>query len=230
MNIPIISKEFEGIGNFNQIVIDQTNSLICASSSIHQDSGFIEQIRSSIKSKFFAKGYHGFSDEYDRYFDPFSIYFYVSNKSKEIHAVQRVIHKTPQNLLPLEKALIKGSEKNKRYTIDEQDTVEISSFLFKSARSIDLLVFSIAHYGKLNRIKKAYALLDIDSKSLEKIYGRFGWEESMKYNTPVYFPDYGKISNGRFEPTLWKVLELPEEKISKIAENISKYQIVSLKN
>ncbi|MFA6549544.1 MAG: hypothetical protein WCT39_06430 [Candidatus Margulisiibacteriota bacterium] len=211
---------------YNYQICDDANSLICFPANILNNEELIEKTRIFIRQMYQESGYSGFENEYDRYFDDYSLYLCVKNKSDEICAVQRVIHKINNELLPIEKALINNESKNERYKITRFNSVEITSFVFKSIKAIDLLVASIAHYGVYMGVKKAYALLDEKSKKLKKIYQKIGWEESEVFKKSVFFPGYGEVNNGRIVPTIWKVMELNEKKILGIAERINKYRII----
>ncbi len=188
----------------------------------------VEWLRSFVKAKYAESGYAGFSEEYDRQFDKFSFYFYVVDDSNDLHAVQRVIHKTPENLLPMEKAVICGSREEK-FVIYDHDVVEITSFVFKRGRAIELLVAAVAEYGRINGIKKAYALVNRDSRTLRKIYLKLGWEASRAYSSAISFPDYGKMARSDLVPAVWEIMELPEDKIRLIASTIDKYRPASVK-
>ena len=201
-------------------------SFVCKSLRGDGDQSCVEGLRSYVKSMYIKSGYNGFSDDYDRRFDPDSVYFYVTDNS-DIRAVQRVIHKTPNNLLPLENATVYDAPENMRYSINEPNVAEITSFVFNGPHVVDLLFSSVAYYGKLNKIRKAFALLDVESKKLKKIYCKIGWQESEEFPSLIYFPDYGKNVNGRFAPTLWKIMELPEKTILGIAENVKKFEVLS---
>lgn len=215
-----------GLSHTSQNVIIRNKSFFCKSLVGNSDKSFIEGLRAYVRAMYLKNGYNGFSDDYDRQFDSDSAYFYVTNNSG-ICAVQRVIHKTPENLLPIENANICNGQNNERYVINELNVVEITSFVFSGYHVLDLLFSSIAHYGKLKKIKKAFALLDLESNNLSKIYCKVGWRKSEQFSSPIFFPGYGRIINGKFIPTLWKIMELPEERIISIAENVKKYEVSS---
>jgi hypothetical protein len=203
-------------------LVDRGNSLTCKMLPGAGPARIIEWLRAFVKSKYVESGYAGFSEEYDRQFDEFSVYLYVVDADNKLQAVQRVIHKTPDNLLPLEKALVCGSQ-NDRCVVDEQDVVEITSFVFRQVRAIDLLTAAAAHYGLVNNVKKAYALLNRDSKTLRRLYEKIGWEKSRAHSALVFFSGYGKMAQGYLVPAVWQVMRMPEVKIKMLAGNIGKY-------
>jgi len=181
---------------------NKSGSLICDSVYYEDDNARIERIRAFVKHHYVNTGHCGFSDDFDRYFDPFSVYFYVYDVDENIHAVQRIIHKTPNNMLPMEMASIYGSAPNEKYKVDAENVVELTSFVFSGAEAIEMLVACMAYYGKVNNVKKAYALLDKEERKMKKLYKIIGWKESARYNCPVFFGDYGKESAGKFRPII----------------------------
>jgi hypothetical protein len=214
-----------------QTVIDSKNRLInqAISGNDNKNEQVICKIREFVKSEYLKSGYLGFSDDFDRQFDNLSTYFYVMKQGNQadIVASQRVIIKSSGNLLPLEKAHICGANPAERFQIKENNVAEITSFAFRGAKALALLYSSVAYYGKKQGIKKAYALLDLEEDPLSKIYAKIGWVTSKIYAAPIFFSDYGRKINGKFTPTLWRVLELDEQTMTRIVNKYNKYNVVS---
>lgn len=210
-------------------VYDKQNNLTCYMINGDNSSEIINKLRSLVKETYQKLGYVGFSDNFDKSFDKNSFYFFVQNENNDIKAIQRLIIKKHNTKLPLEMACINSvsSNHNLHYTINELNVAEITSSIFSSAKAFKLSYICMSFLGTKMNINKAYALLDVNMLSLRKLYEKIGWVKSQEFYEPIYFPDYGKIVNGKFIPTQWEIMELTESKISNISNQINNYSIKS---
>jgi hypothetical protein len=224
-NKPVIKADDVGfdVQKKNKYSIDENNGYICYTVSIQDDLDKIEELRNFVKGIYKNNQYEGFSDFVDIYFDLNSIYFFVENSEGVLLSTQRVVFKTINSLLPCEMAII-DKEPKRRYVIEELDVAELTSFTFNDFKSTNLLITSIIHYLEKNKIRKGYALLDKNSKSIYKVYKQVGWKNSKVYNDQVYFCSYGKKLNNSFFPTLWQLLEITHADINNKKFNYSNYK------
>jgi hypothetical protein len=205
---------------------DTENRFICRQIPINEENKEItSRIKSYIKEGFEKAGYEGYSYEFDSYFDPYSNYFYVEDKTGRILATARITDKTKDNLIPFEMGL---KDDGTKYKLDEEVHVgDINSFVFSSFRALPLLYAVTGKFAHLMGMKKGFCLLDESSVRIKKIYLGAGFKYSEKYKDKIYFPTFGKTEKGIFKPTYWSIMEIDYDTILQHSRSADNYLKIS---
>lgn len=198
------------------------NGQICYQLPIDEEHGEkVRLIKDHIVASFSRQGYEGYSLEIDKYYDPFSIYFYVEDTTGGLVATLRITKKTKDNALPFEAGLKNDGTK---YALEEKIKVgDVNSFTFNSYQALPLLFATASRYAHEDGIRKGFCLLDDSAARIKKIYLSAGFDYSTKYNEKIFFPTFGKTENGVFKPTYWSIMEISHENICGHSKNADKY-------
>jgi hypothetical protein len=78
-----------------------------------------------------------------------------------------------------------------------------------------LLVAGLGSHARLEGARRAFCLYDVRNDRIRRAYTEFGWEHAPEFPDPVHFPTYGRLEDGHFEPTRWRVLEWTEETLER---------------
>lgn len=201
-------------------LLEKREKISIYSVDIYQNYPQVKKLRAFIKDIYSKRGYMGFSDLCDLYYDYYSKWFYAENDKGELLATMRLVLKDKNNLIPLEMGIVDSKTKS-RYVVDAKHKVaDINSFCFKRLHSIELLNGNIAKFCIKNNINTLYCMCDLLVPTIHKLYQRIGCLDSKTYNHPVYFPGYGRITNGEFSSTKWNIMEIPLTQLKKIAAKI----------
>ncbi len=204
------------------ILEDRKNGYVCRQVPVIPENRDVAgKIKTFVKEAFEKAGYSGYSIGYDDQFDSHSDYFYVSDANGKILATSRVTDKTGTDPIPFEKALKEGGG---RYKVEEVGHVgDINSFVFASFKALPILYAAVARFAEVKGIQKGFCLLDEAQDRIKKIYLGGGFKYSKKYSEKVYFPDFGVLVNGILKPTLWSIMEIDRETISRYSKTADAY-------
>ncbi|QDK25211.1 LBL_2463 family protein [Leptospira weilii] len=124
--------------------------------------------------------------------DLWSTWFYVREGS-EILAAMRIVEKKPNNLIPLELGIVKGSDPIQRYAVigdNIADWNSVSFLLSKKAMFAAVNVFhAAAQYCIDKNFDMVYGFYHKKVNSIVKLYTSIGAIPSKKYEKEVYFPE-----------------------------------------
>ncbi|EMO60185.1 hypothetical protein LEP1GSC133_0099 [Leptospira borgpetersenii serovar Pomona str. 200901868] len=82
---------------------------------------------------------------------------------------------------------------------------------------IKVLILS-AKYVLKQKFNSTYGLYDVERPAIGRLYNQFGAIESKLHSYKIYFPNYGKLTQGKIRPTEWAI---QVSDISKIIAKIS---------
>lgn len=202
------------------LAVDEIRGNRCYVTDKFVDDEKVVWLRAFIKESFSGNGFVGFSDQFDRYFDDYSRYFYVVNSQGKLVSSVRFVHKTINNLLPFETGIV-CTDPPSRYVTMAENAGEVVSLVFSDMRSVKLLLSGLAHYGKAAGIQISYCLGDPKSSSWMAFHSEYGFIKSIKFDSLIYFPGYGRIDHGHFRPSLWRILEMTSSTILTISYHLS---------
>lgn len=161
----------------------------------------------------------GFSWETDELFHRRSVYLVIADAQGEVVMSCRGTHRRPGEPLPFEMALRDGAPS---YALDPADpdtpVLDFNTFTYQPGfyeQAMPLQIAGLGRYAKLQGARRAYCLVDVRNDRTRRAYTAYGWEHAPEFPDPVYFPTYGRLEAGHFEPTRWRVLEWTEETIDR---------------
>lgn len=204
---------------------DEEKGYACKYAELNKNPEIVEDIRKCVRKIYEMNGYLGFDDECDRYFDKNGMFLYIE-KNDEIVSCLRVVKKGDSNLLPFEMAII-SNEPGRRYVANEK-VLDLNSFVFSDPKSIDLLLACTSDWINRNAEDLIFCLYDPNNKSIERFYRKFGFENDINYNSPIFFPGYKKNISGKLIPVEWKILVVKKENLNIQLEKRTK--IIKYKN
>ncbi|TGK39186.1 hypothetical protein EHQ13_06205 [Leptospira gomenensis] len=152
--------------------------------------------------------------------DPWSTWFYVTTETGMILSAMRVVEKKPNNFIPIEMAIIKGSHPPKRYSVLEDHVADWNNVAFVKSRTgwrAAVLNFAmVAQFCLEQKYNMVYGFYDLKMPSIVRIYESVGVSLSEKYNKPVYFP--GSTLNGT--PVQLSIIEITKTNLQKTMSKI----------
>ncbi|EMJ94479.1 hypothetical protein LEP1GSC193_0318 [Leptospira alstonii serovar Pingchang str. 80-412] len=145
-------------------------------------------------SKIYSESGYSHSSWKNINYDPWSTWFYVED-SREILAAMRIIEKKPENVIPLEVAVVWGQPSPlKQYKVIEENVADWNSVAFlptsKSGRACASLFKIVAKHCLEKNYAMVYGMYNPDSKGIERIYFKAGVVHSEKYPDLMYFPGF----------------------------------------
>ncbi|TGL81447.1 LBL_2463 family protein [Leptospira yasudae] len=178
------------------------------------------KVKEFIRSVFTAYGYD--KSAYTSVdLDPWSTWFYVSDETGKILSAMRVVEKKPNNYIPIEMAVIEGSEPQMRYAIIEENVADWNNVAFansysgwKAARRNFIMV---ARHCIWKNYNKVYGFYDPTMRAIVRIYTAAGAELSKRFDKLVFFP--GSLLNN--VPVKLNIIEIPKASLQKIASKIT---------
>ncbi|MBF0198599.1 MAG: hypothetical protein HQL32_12855 [Planctomycetes bacterium] len=177
------------------------------------------EIRNKVINALNLFGYLGFSVDIDKSFDDSSIIVYIENQSKKILASARVTFRA-NNKLPFEKG---NTTSLTHYDLKGTKYADINSFVFSSFKALPMLFSALGRLCEQNETKKCFCLCDEENKRIKSLYLKAGFQFSVKYSDPIFFPTFGRKINGKLIPTNWKIMEMPKKLIEEYSLEFSKY-------
>lgn len=159
----------------------------------------------------------GYSDYETEDLDNWSKWFYVTYDG-EIQATSRIVEKTKENLIPLE--IVNRYPSEEHYLIQNHKVADWNSVCFKETiigfRAFKIAAKSLAEYCLLHKFNMVYGMINPTWKGLHRVYFDYGALYSIIYSDFVYYP--GCFLNN--ELALFKVIEIKEKALQKIATNV----------
>ena len=156
-----------------------------------------------------------------------SVYFVITNGSGKLVMMGRGTHRKPGAGLPFEMAL---RENGSSYALNtEQQVMDFNTYTYEPGcyeTAMPLEIAGWSCYAKLQRARKAYGLYDVKNIRILRAYTEFYWELSSEFPDPIHFPTYGRMENGRFTPTRWRVLEWTAETIERLDRDARERYVV----
>ncbi|WP_061209602.1 LBL_2463 family protein [Leptospira borgpetersenii] len=147
--------------------------------------------------------------------DLWSTWFYVREGS-EILAAMRIVEKRPNNLIPLELGIIKGSDPILRYAVIGDNIADWNSVSFvlsiKGSWAALATFQAAAQYCIDKNFDMIYGFYHKKINSIVKLYTSIGAVASKKYEKEVYFPEC--YYNG--ELVYLTPIEIPKVALQKI--------------
>ncbi|WP_061224913.1 LBL_2463 family protein [Leptospira weilii] len=173
-------------------------------------------------SKIYTESGYSHSSWKNINYDPWSTWFYAEEENTdEILAAMRIIEKKPDNVIPLEVAVVWGQPLLKQYKVIEDNVADWNSVSFlptsKSGRACAILFKSVAKHCLEKNYSIVYGMYNPESKGIERIYFRAGVTHSQKYPDLMYFP--GFYLKGEF--CQFRIIEIKKESLQEIASNLS---------
>ncbi|WP_061222039.1 LBL_2463 family protein [Leptospira weilii] len=124
--------------------------------------------------------------------DLWSTWFYVREGS-EILAAMRIVEKKPNNLIPLELGIIKGSDPIQRYAVIGDNIADWNSVSFvlsiKGSWAALATFQAAAQYCIDKNFDMVYGFYHKKVNSIVKLYTSIGAIPSKKYRKGIYFPE-----------------------------------------
>lgn len=152
--------------------------------------------------------------------DQWSTWFYVTTENGLILSAMRVVEKRPNNFLPIEMAIIKGTDPPKRYVVLDDHVADWNNVAFVNSRTgwrAAVLNFAmVARFCLEKKYNMVYGFYDLKMPSIVRIYESVGVSLSEKYNKPVYFPD--STLNGK--PVQLSIIEIHKASLQKTVSKI----------
>ncbi len=189
-------------------MLDVKNGYACTKHSVGRATEKVEKARALVAGALRDYGYVGWSNEIDRQYDKAS-WVFVVEKEGEISATCRMTMSNSHNRIPFENG-IRPDGTSYNLQGSGQKIADINSFYYAKGHSKALfLLFAVmARFGALVGVQKAFCMLDKENPRIKAIYLRAGFRFSETFNKPIYFPTFGKIVAGRFDPTRWAIMEM----------------------
>lgn len=192
-------------------LLDQENGYTCHQLPISEaNREKVENARRLVARSLSTYGYEGWSDEIDRQNDLHAFYFIVEDSKGEIVAASRIIHRCPDNTIPLEQGLKKDGS---QYSLegDKRNIIDVNSFYNKKGHTKALFVLfaALGRYAWLTGSQKAFCLLDENNKYITKLYQKAEFKFSKRFSQKIYYPTFGRrTTEGEFQPTFWTIMEM----------------------
>jgi hypothetical protein len=208
---------------------DPKNALLCCCVPvIPETEELTRRLRTYYAGRTVQFGYVGFSWDIDDIFHRRSAYFVITDGSGDLVMMGRGTHRRPDEGLPFEMAVL---EDGSSYVLSsKQPVMDFNTFTYRSRADYEtampLEIASWACYAKLENTQKAYGLYDLRNNWILRAYTDFYWEPSSEFPEPIHFPTYGRIENGLFAPTRWRVLEWTEETIARLDQDARERYVV----
>ncbi|TGK12820.1 LBL_2463 family protein [Leptospira stimsonii] len=190
----------------------------------HQINGLespeeLNEVKRFIGKVFSGGGY--VKSEYTAFdLDQWSTWFYVTSDNGEILSAMRVVEKRPNNFIPLELGVIKGSHPPKRYAVLEQNVADWNNVAFLASRTgwrAAVQNFAmVARFCLEKNFDMVYGFYDLKMPAIVRIYESVGVTMSEKYNKPVFFP--GSTLNGT--PVQLSIIEISKASLQKTVSKI----------
>jgi hypothetical protein len=73
--------------------------------------------------------------------------------------------------------------------------------------AMPLLVAGLGQFSKKWGATEAYCLYDVANERIKRAYLSVGFVLADRFPEPVHFPTFGRLVDGRLEPTRWRVME-----------------------
>jgi hypothetical protein len=128
----------------------------------------------------------------------------------------RGTHRGPGEPLPFEMAL---QEDGTSYVLDpERPVMDFNTYTYRPGsyeQAMPLLVAGLGRHAVLNGARRAYCLYDVKNDRIRRAHTEYGWELAAEFPEPIHFPTYGRMDDGTFEPSRWRVLEWTEETLAR---------------
>ena len=196
---------------------DPRTGLVCSCVPVNPDTEELTRsVRSFYEERVTQFGYVGFSWEIDDMFHHRSVYLVVSDGSGNLVMTCRGTHRLSGEPLPFELAL---RDDGTSYVLDpERPVMDFNTYTYQPGAyetAMPLQIVGLGHYAKLQQAQRAYCLYDVKNDRIRRAYTAFGWEHADEFPEPIHFPTYGRMEEGRFEPTRWRVFEWTEETIDR---------------
>ncbi|TGK36222.1 hypothetical protein EHQ12_04090 [Leptospira gomenensis] len=179
----------------------------------------LHRIKSFVSSVYSDAGYSETPWKNQNY-DPWSTWFWVEVRG-ELLAAMRIVEKTPDNIIPLEKAVIYGI-KNPflHYAVLEENVADWNAVAFKSSREGVLAAKktfrTVAKFCADKGYYIVYGMYNPELSGIENLYLREGAEISDRYPAYCYFPGF----NLKGELSKFNVIELRKDSLQKIASKL----------
>ncbi|WP_061248622.1 LBL_2463 family protein [Leptospira noguchii] len=159
----------------------------------------------------------GYSDYETVDLDNWSKWFFVTYDG-EIQAASRLVEKTKKNLIPLE--IVKRFPSRDHYLIQNLNVADWNSVCFKETiigfRAFKITAKYLAKYCLLHKFNMVYGMINPTWRGLHRVYFDYGALHSSIFSDYVYYP--GCYLNS--ELALFKVIEIKENALQKIATNV----------
>ncbi|AXR59380.1 LBL_2463 family protein [Leptospira mayottensis] len=197
--------------------IEKNNLIQYLNCNYESNPNLVERAREFVQFQYSKLEYAGYDPGFDRQFDlnGFSQYFIALDENDEIIATSRIVSRGPFGL-PIEYSY--RSDTGKRTVIEDGNVAEMNSFAALSISvGIKVLILS-AKYVLKQKFNSTYGLYDVERPAIGRLYNQFGAIESKLHSYKIYFPNYGKLTQGKIRPTEWAI---QVSDISKIIAKIS---------
>ncbi|EQA36079.1 hypothetical protein LEP1GSC047_0228 [Leptospira inadai serovar Lyme str. 10] len=167
-------------------------------------------------------------------FDPWSIWFYVTDREGHIQAASRLVEKRDDNLVPIEFALLDfpfhhgeaeniehytKSKLNIRYAIVKTNSADWNSVSFRptilGGRAMKLCATAVANYCITKGFEIVYGLINPEWLGLHRVYLDYGAKESDEFPNLVYYPHCklrGRVSK-------FRIIEMHKNSLQYLAMN-----------
>ncbi|EPG72486.1 hypothetical protein LEP1GSC058_0287 [Leptospira fainei serovar Hurstbridge str. BUT 6] len=168
-------------------------------------------------------------------FDPWSIWFYVTDRDGNIQAATRLVEKRDDNLVPIEFALLnfplheEEMERaedyikfapNIRYAIVKTNSADWNSVSFRPTvlglRAMKMCASAVAKYCLTKGFEIVYGLINPEWLGLHRVYLDYGAKESDEFPNLVYYPHCklkGRVSK-------FRIIEMHKSSLQYLAKNI----------
>lgn len=186
--------------------------------TINDSEAELNRVKEFIIKKFQEGGYVD-SDWRKFNYDEWSTWFYYEN-DLEILAAMRLVEKKPNNVIPLEFALIReNNEKSilRRYAVIEDNVADWNAVAFTTTNegwvAAKRTFRAVAKHCVEKGYNKVYGMYPVSLRSIKLFYKKSGAIDSPRYKEQVYFHDF-YLNN---ELCYLKVIELEKVTLQKIA-------------
>lgn len=197
---------------------DPATGFVCCRVSVRPETEVLTRaLRAYYAERAAQFGYVGFSWEIDDIFHQRSIYIFVTDGSGNLIMTGRGTHRRQSDGLPFEIAIRADGGS---YTLDPtRPVVDFNTYTYQRGfyeTAMPLQIAGFGCYAKLLGAQRAYCLYDVKNDRILRAYSEYLWEPAPEFPDPIYFPTYGRMEEGHFVPTRWRVLEWTEETIERL--------------
>jgi hypothetical protein len=140
------------------------------------------------------------------------MYFYVEYKGETVLS-SRVNDRKQSTRFPFEMGQKQDGSQYK--LVDDISSVDINTYsliLRHRKRAMPLLKAMVGRYVENIGGERAFCLVDVDNKVIQRIYQEVGFVFSQKYSESIFFPTF--IYSKSKLPVEWKIMEWDKQVIT----------------
>ena len=211
--------EFQGDRDLHQVLehkVLEHEGYSVGAISVADDLATANHLRELHKKRLYRSGYEGYSDRIDDEFHFTGTYFYATFQN-EVVATFRLNDRKQSARFPFEMGRKPDGSQYRLASSFPSFDVNTYSLTPRHYRKATLLLMAAAgkHMHRAGA-KRAFALVDVENVTTQRIHSAYGFLPSKEYPEPILFDTFLHRETKR--PVLWQVTECDERAIARHSE------------